>query len=109
MTEISEQMVESAARSLCKEDGQDPDQYRVRINGPRWHYYRSKARAALTAALAVRESTHVWVPRKPTAAMLATFHDTVQITVYPDEKAASVMNDKEVWTAMISASGDSHE
>lgn len=56
MTEISAEMVVAAARSLCKEDGQDPDQYRVRINGPRWHYYRGKARAALTTALAVRES-----------------------------------------------------
>lgn len=70
MTEISAEMVEAAARSLCKEDGQDPDQYRVRINGPRWHYYRGKARAALTAALAVRESTHVWVPREPGADFL---------------------------------------
>ena len=52
---------------------------------------RRSARAAIAAM------------REPNEPMLATFHDVVEITVYPDEKAASIMNDRKVWAAMIDA------
>ena len=57
-----------------------------------------------TAALAALRKTHAVVPREPTEAMLATFHDTVQIACYPDEKAASIVNDRQVYRALLNTS-----
>lgn len=46
------------------------------------------------------------VPVEPVEPMLSTFHGTVEIMVYPDEKAASIMNDRKAWSAMLATSPD---
>lgn len=53
--------------------------------------------SALTAA------GYAVVPREPTEAMLQTFHDTIVIECRPNKREASVLNDIDVWAAMLAA------
>jgi hypothetical protein len=45
----------------------------------------------------------VWVPSEPTEAMLDTMHRTVRIECDPAHETASILNDREVWAAMLKA------
>jgi hypothetical protein len=45
----------------------------------------------------------VLVPREPTEAMLDVLHENIRILVDPVERTTDIQNDREVWTAMLSA------
>lgn len=61
-SELSDEMVEAAARALCKYDSDPQDM---------WSHYVDAASTALTAALAVQARTHVVVDKTKAAASIA--------------------------------------
>lgn len=48
----------------------------------------------------------VLVPREPTEAMLDVMHERIRILCDPAKRTADIQNDREVWTAMLSAASD---
>lgn len=56
--QVTDEMVEVAARATCAHGGFDPDE-RMSNDGPRWRYYLDGARAALTAALSAEQTQPV--------------------------------------------------
>jgi hypothetical protein len=66
-TQIPEEVVEAAARSLCRQDGRIPDAV-VGPDGLRgflaWESYKTSARAALTAALTAWPGAYGNGPKK---------------------------------------------
>lgn len=59
------------------------------------------ARLASAGLLPVAQEGWQLVPKQPTEAMLAVLHDQVQIQCNPADKSASILNDAEVYSAMV--------
>ncbi|NCC41674.1 MAG: hypothetical protein EOM21_20115 [Gammaproteobacteria bacterium] len=62
----------------------------------------AKAKQALADLDAAME-THVLVPKEPTEEMLDVMHDKILIDVFPRKREANIINDVEVYKAMLAA------
>ena len=90
--------VEVLARARCERHWRTPcDMAGCTKFSCEWRKGAEADLAALSAA------GLVVVPKEPTEKMLQTFHDTIVIQCRPDKREASVLNDIDVWNAMIAA------
>lgn len=82
---ISDEMVEAAAKVLARMNGD---------YGGHWLRYSDEARAALEAAEAVRERTHVLVPRDDALDVVASLAATISIIERTPQARKAAMSDK---------------
>ncbi len=84
-SELSDEMVEAAARALCEYDSDPQDM---------WSHYVDAASTALTAALAVQARTHVVVRRDDAMDVVASLAATISVIERTPQARKAAMSDK---------------
>lgn len=100
-SEISDEMVEAAARALCRErisayftDPVKREAYITDYVEKHWTGYDEGARASLTAALAVQARTHVVVRRDDAMDVVASLAATISVIERTPQARKAAMSDK---------------